>query len=157
MAVLKHLNPRVLKFIFHEGSSTGKCYPFENFLYSGTFVFSVPYQGFVFPIFKGTDASEPLSIIELQTVGTEACNTISDSRASLPEWQPLCTFPNMQEITPGLLTILLSPFRRPLSSLEGERSVEVAFLTASPSQWLWGMVYSPEEEFSISSSSANLS
>lgn len=39
--------------------------------------------------------------MELQTVGTEAYNNISDSRASLPEWQPHCTFPNMQEITPA--------------------------------------------------------
>lgn len=30
------------------------------------------------------------------------------------------------------------------------------FLMPSSSQWLWGRVYSPEEEFSISSSCANL-
>lgn len=38
---------------------------------------------------------------------------------TLPEWQPLCRFPNVQEITPGLLTVLTSLFLMPLSSLEG--------------------------------------
>lgn len=170
MAIIKHLNPIVLKFIFNEEHTNSKCYTSEHFLYSGIFLFSVT-SGFCIFYFQRSrckltpkycallwsTVNTEWGVTKLQTVCTEVCSTISDSRETLPEWQPLCRFPNMQEITPGLLTVLISLFLVPLSSLEGERSVEAAFLTPSPSQWLWGIVYSPEEEFSISSSCANLS
>lgn len=63
----------------------------------------------------------------------EACSTISDIRW-LPESQPLSRFRSMREITPGLLTVHVSLFLMPLNSLEGERSMEVAFLMPSPLQ-----------------------
>lgn len=61
------------------------------------------------------------------------CSAISaTSDISLPERQPLCRFPSMQGITPILLTVLLSFFLMPLSSLEGESRVEMVFLCPAP-------------------------
>lgn len=71
-------------------------------------------------------------IRRLWTVCREPCSAISDiSDISLPEWQPLCRFPSMQEITPILLTVL-SLFLMPLSSLEEEPRVELVFLCPAP-------------------------
>lgn len=170
MVIIKHPNAIVLRFIFNEEHTNSKCYTFENFVYSEIFLFSVT-SGFCIPYFEKnrcdltpkccallwSTVGARWGVTKLQMVCTEACSTISDIRVTLPESQSLSRFRNMQEITPGLLTVPVSLFLMPLNSLEGERSMEVAFLMPSPLQWLWGIVYSPEEEFSISNSCANLS
>lgn len=121
MVIIKHPNAIVLRFILNEEHTNSKCYTFENFVYSEIFLFSVT-SGFCIPYFEKnrcdltpkccallwSTVDARWGVTKLQIVCMEACSTISDIRVTLPESQSLSRFHNMQEITPGLLTVPVS-------------------------------------------------